>query len=180
MTYKVKLPENFEMPKTNFILAYWHRKLFSTIPIYKKMGGVYRDTYPIVSGHKDGDIATSITRKFGFGDVRGSSTRGGFNALKSSIRLLKDGKVVTITPDGPKGPMYSIQDGFVGMSYISKIPVLNLRYKVSRYWELKTWDKMIIPKPFSTIFVDMELIETDGLSKEELDKKIKEAMKKDV
>jgi lysophospholipid acyltransferase (LPLAT)-like uncharacterized protein len=179
-TYKIKLPDNFKLPNEGFIYAFWHRKLFGAIPIYKKMKGIVKNTNLMITTHKDGELLSRVTSYFGFSQVRGSSTRDGLVAFKKSIKLLANNKVVAITPDGPRGPIYNIPDGFIAIAWMSKCKVVNLRYNVSNYWKLNTWDMIVIPKPFSTITVKCDIIDPVNISKIEFTDKLKSAMREDI
>mgnify|MGYP007045097175 FL=1 len=80
-----------------------------------------------------------------------------------------------ITPDGPRGPYRSISDGSVSIAQKKDVPILLLNYEASRFWEFKSWDKMILPKPFSTIKYRISApISVKNLEKNEAKAKIQE------
>ena len=109
----------------------------------------------MISTHGDGELIARLIGYFGFSTVRGSSRRGGAKALVSALRAIDDGCDIAITPDGPKGPRYSIADGIVVISQKKDIPIVPFSYTASRYWQLSSWDKFVIPNPFSTITYTM-------------------------
>ena len=116
---------------------------------------------------------------FGIGAIRGSSSKGAVKALAQSFRELKSGTDVIITPDGPRGPYHSVADGAVVIAQKQNAQIQILNYEASKFWQLKSWDKMIIPKPFSEIsytlsppfsVTDMALEDARELIKKEMEK----------
>jgi len=159
-----------------FIMACWHGELLM-IPYaytkYKKNPHVKL----LISEHFDGNLIAKTLNFFGFETIRGSSTRGGVKALLQSIKELKNGYDLGITPDGPKGPRHEISDGIIVMAQKAKVKITLVEIKPSSYWQLNSWDKFVIPKPFGTInyyisdlidIVDMEFEEARQLLKEGL------------
>jgi len=147
---KKKIIQEQELPDSPVIVALWHGELLMVAPFYKS----YRKkphAKLIISEHFDGDLIARTLAIFGLGSIRGSSTRGGIKALLNGIKELKNGYDIGITPDGPRGPRHQVADGVVVMAQKAKIPVVCLRVGASEYWELKSWDKFMIPKPFSTL-----------------------------
>ena len=164
----------------NIIMACWHGELLM-IPYaytyYKKNPNVKL----VISEHFDGNLIAKTLNKFGFGTIRGSSTRGGVKALLEAIKSLKNASDIGITPDGPKGPRHQVHDGIVVMAQKAKKQIVLVEIKPTKYWQISSWDKFMIPKPFGTInyyisepinISDMELDEAkkiiqDGLLKNE-------------
>jgi len=133
-----------------FIMACWHGELLM-IPYaylkYKKNPHVKL----LISEHFDGDLIAKTLQFFSFETIRGSSTRGGAKALLLAIKALRDGYDLGITPDGPKGPRCEVSDGIVMMAKKAKVKVVLVKIQPTKYWQLKSWDKFIIPKPFGEI-----------------------------
>lgn len=150
-----------DIKKGNAILAFWHGEFLMLPFLYKKM----RDTpkiFVISSEHFDGELMVKLYGYYGFKTIRGSSTRGGRRVLIQAFNQLRDGYDIAITPDGPKGPYHSIADGIVAMSQKTGINIVPVRTLPNKFWELKTWDKFRIPKPFSTItYVSMPSFHID-------------------
>ncbi|WP_300732371.1 lysophospholipid acyltransferase family protein [uncultured Helicobacter sp.] len=146
-----------EYAKThNFIGAFWHGELLMLPFLYKyfqKHVSKERDKgfYIVLSHHFDASIMAKVCAMFGLKNVRGSSSRGGLKVLIDAFGLLNNGYDVALSPDGPKGPYHSIGDGVVAMSQKTGKLIIPLRVVCSRYWELKSWDKFRIPKPFSRV-----------------------------
>jgi len=161
-----------------FIMACWHGELLM-IPYaytrYRKIPHVKL----LISEHFDGNLIAKTLGFFGFETIRGSSTRGGAKALIQSIKELKSGYDLGITPDGPKGPRHEISDGIVVMAQKAKVKVTLVEIKPSSYWQLGSWDKFVIPKPFGTIrYYISDLIDIRDMEFEEARSLLKEGLLK--
>jgi len=142
------LPE--EKPQEPLIFAFWHGELLMQTFTYYK----YRNPPKLkmmISEHFDGKIIAKTNEYFGLEALHGSSTRGGVRVLINGIKALKNGFDVGITPDGPKGPRHSVSDGVILLAQKTSKKIVILNYKADNYWQLKSWDKFLIPKPFTTI-----------------------------
>ena len=118
----------------------------------------------IISDHKDGQMITDIIAHFGIGSIRGSSSKGALRAFLLAIKSINHGIDVAITPDGPRGPRHSISDGSVTIAQKTGVNIVILSYKASKFWEFNSWDKMILPKPFSKItYYISDSFSLDGL-----------------
>lgn len=146
--------KKFHAPDTlgddNFIMACWHGELL-LIPYaylrYKKNPNVKL----FISEHFDGELIAKTLSFFGFGTIRGSTTRGGAKALIKAIKDVKDGSDIGITPDGPKGPRHEVQDGIIAIAQKTKKKIVLVEIKPTKYWQLNSWDKFVIPKPFGVV-----------------------------
>jgi lysophospholipid acyltransferase (LPLAT)-like uncharacterized protein len=172
------LPSN--IPKKPFILAMWHGELLMMPLGYKKLKPNGK-LVGVISEHRDGETIKRIYRYFGVDAVRGSSTRGGVKALINAISTLKQGIDVVITPDGPKGPRHQVANGIIAMAQKTNSPIMTYSFQPSRYWQMKSWDKFIVPKPFGIIhFYISEPFYVDNISQEEARVKIKSNMMKNI
>ena len=158
-------PEKFP-----YISVTWHNRLLFfpvmfTMPIRKK-------TVAMVSASRDGQYVTDICRLFGIQSVRGSSSKKGFIAFNDALRFLKDGCNISITPDGPRGPRYKMSKGPIALASKTGYPVLPVSINYSSYWELRSWDKFQIPKPWAKVSLVLgDPIKIPGdVSEEELEK----------
>ena len=157
------------------IAVSWHGELFISPQIYREL----RKTQPtsaIISRHFDGDIIAKILNFFHILPLRGSSNRGAKRVLINSIKAIKDGQSILITPDGPKGPRHSMSDGAVALALKANLPIMVVNYQPSSYWQLNSWDRFIIPKPFSKIEIYHQIITLDNKSKDEAKKHLQSAM----
>lgn len=126
------------------ILAVWHGNMF--IPI---MEHIDSGINTLVSHHGDGEIIARILTSLGYGLVRGSSTRGGSDALKTMIRLFRKPGIMAITPDGPTGPYRELKIGAVILAQSTGVPILPTSAYTSSPKFLKSWDKFLVVKPFT-------------------------------
>ena len=103
----------------------------------------------ITSQSFDGEYIARFIQRFGYGAVRGSSTRGGVGALVEMIRLMKKGLPAGFSVDGPKGPLYFAKTGAILLAKKTGNPVMPFSVETKNHWTIKSWDKLQIPKPFS-------------------------------
>lgn len=134
----------------NVILVFWHGEFLMLPFLYKKIRKKPK-VFIIASEHFDGEIVARVFEYFGFNLLRGSSSKGGRRVLMQALSKLKDGNDAALTPDGPRGPYHSIADGVVAMAQKTGLNVVVLQTKPSSFWQLNTWDRFRIPKPFCTI-----------------------------
>jgi len=178
ITNKKEFHSPESLGETPFIMACWHGDLLMTPYAYIH----YKDdphAKIIISEHFDGNLIAKVLNKFNFGAIRGSSTRGGVKALIQAIKDLKDGYDLGITPDGPKGPRHEVSDGIVVMSQKAKVDIIFLEIKPTQFWQLNSWDKFVIPKPFGTIhYYISERVNIEGLSMEDAKVLIKNGLLK--
>ena len=130
-------------------------KLFRTVPKAKVL----------ISDHFDGQIIAGAIRFFGLTTIHGSTTRGGAKVLIQGLKSLSDGYDIGITPDGPKGPRYTVGDGVVVMAQKRQTKVIVNSCVPSSYWQLSSWDRFVIPKPFGVLnFYASEPIDLAGMT----------------
>jgi hypothetical protein len=135
------------------IFALWHNRIFTIPPIWWKTGGNGRKSVVLTSASKDGAVLSRAMEVFGLGAVRGSSSRRAVAALIGMKRSLKEGFDVCITPDGPRGPRYVFHPGVIKLAESSGAPIVPIHASYTAAWRLKSWDGLVIPKPFSRVKV---------------------------
>lgn len=143
--------ENFEQFRRRgepVIFVFWHGQLLSLVHYHRNEGIVV-----LVSDHADGEYITRVILRHGFGAARGSSTRGGVKGLKGILRAIRGGKDLAFTPDGPRGPRHVFKWGALTAAQISGAPVVPVALGADRAWYLKSWDRFMIPKPFSSLTI---------------------------
>lgn len=129
--------------------ALWHETILMSVWYHRD-----QDVHVMISPSRDGELISRIAMFFGYVPVRGSSSRGGREALNELVGHLKAGKRCAITPDGPRGPRREIKPGVLNLARMTGCPVVPFAFEAEHCWRLKSWDKFIIPKPFSrAIFV---------------------------
>lgn len=130
------------------ILAFWHDCIFPATWVWRNL-----QIRVLSSDSFDGEYTGRIIRKFGFVKVRGSSSRGAVRALLGMRKQLEEGWAVAFTIDGPKGPRYVAKPGPVVLARATSVPMVAFHIAIDDGWVLKTWDRSIIPKPFSRAFM---------------------------
>lgn len=126
------------------ILAFWHSCIFPAIYAWRNL-----QIRVMSSDSFDGEYTGRIIRKFGFVKVRGSSSKGAVRALLSMRREIEQGATVAFTIDGPRGPRYVAKPGPVVLARATGAPMAAFHIALENPWVLNTWDKSMIPKPFS-------------------------------
>jgi lysophospholipid acyltransferase (LPLAT)-like uncharacterized protein len=134
--------------------------------IFRKMG-----IRVMSSNSYDGEYMGRIIHKFGFVAVKGSSSRNAVRALLGLRRALEQGWTVAFTLDGPRGPRHKVKPGPVALARSSGLALTVFHAAVDRAWVLNTWDRLMIPKPFSRVLVRVgKLIPVpEGATDEDLD-----------
>jgi len=137
--------QNLERQGKRAIYAFWHAHML--LPAYV---GRQRNVKVLISQHRDGEYIAQIVQKLGYSVARGSTTRGGAKALLKMIKKIKEESIsLAITPDGPKGPRFIAQSGAILLGQKTQYPIIPVMIYLAKYWELPSWDRFCIPKPFS-------------------------------
>ena len=126
------------------IYAVWHGRLLLLPYLYG-----HRGSRVLASRSRDGELVARWIRRFGLEPVRGSSTRGGGEALRLLTRALRSGHEVVVVPDGPKGPREVLKPGVIALARLTGAPIVPMALGASREWRLRSWDEFRIPKPFA-------------------------------
>lgn len=165
-----------EVPNEPAIMALWHGDLFFIPFIYFKIRKK-PDVSMVISEHFDGQIIAKTNSYLKLKSIYGSSTRSGAKVLISAMRVLRNGGDVGITPDGPKGPRHEVAEGIIIMAQKTNSKIVVLSCVPKSYWQLKSWDKFTIPKPFTRVdLYASEPIDITGMQREEARALIKEQM----
>ena len=126
------------------IYCFWHRAMIASAYHFRNMHiGI------MISRSFDGECIARIVEKLGFRPVRGSSSRGGAGALMGMRQELELGHPAVFTADGPRGPLYVAKRGPVLLAHKTGYKICCFHVAVERAWILKSWDRMMVPKPFS-------------------------------
>lgn len=134
------------------IFCSWHNRLGLSMTIWRRFSrGQIRSSglVALISASHDGGVLARALRYFNVEAVRGSSSRRGPQALLELSSYTERGYSVAITPDGPRGPCYSIRDGIIALGQISGLPILPVSTYVRRKITLKSWDRFQVPLPFA-------------------------------
>jgi lysophospholipid acyltransferase (LPLAT)-like uncharacterized protein len=139
------IPESYHRQGRPFIICFWHNRL-----VMAPCAWVWdKPLFVLISLHPDAQLISSIVSFFGIGSVRGSPSQNGTTALMKMIRLLREGKSVGITPDGPRGPRYEVRAGIEVLARLAKADILPFTYAARRYRALRSWDMLRIAWPFT-------------------------------
>lgn len=139
----------------SIILCFWHNRILGiTIAFLRLYPTMQRKGVTVLtSPSKDGEILAQIMAGFHMGAIRGSSSRRGSQAMRELVRAVEKGADIAVTPDGPRGPCYKLGPGVVFLAQTTGTRILPVHAEFSRCIRLKSWDRFIIPLPFSTISV---------------------------
>lgn len=130
------------------LFAFWHDQLLPLVHVHRDEGAVV-----LVSQHADGEYVARVLQRKGFGTVRGSSTRGGARGLRELLRAAREGRDLAVTPDGPRGPRHRVKEGAIVAAQLSGHAVIPLGVAASSAWRFDSWDRFMVPRPFSRIQV---------------------------
>ena len=139
------IPESLHGAGKPFILTFWHGRLLMMPYSWRRASLVNM----LISGHRDGRLISQTVGHFGIDTVVGSTSRGGAQAPRHLIRLMRKGGVVGITPDGPRGPRMRVGEGTVALARLSGVPIVPSTFAASRRRIMGSWDRFVLPLPFS-------------------------------
>ena len=130
------------------IYALWHGRLLP-LTYYHRGRGIAA----IISRSEDGEYIARVVEGWGYSTVRGSTSRGGSSALRGLVKAARDGRSLAITPDGPRGPRQRLQPGVITVAQLTGLPIVPLAGGCTRAWWPGSWDRFLVPKPFSRVTV---------------------------
>jgi lysophospholipid acyltransferase (LPLAT)-like uncharacterized protein len=156
-------------PQQKILWPFWHETILAGVWWFRHVG-----VHVMISSSRDGELIATLAKFLGYTPVRGSSTRGGQEAAKEMVEYINQGKPCAITPDGPRGPRRQMKMGTVQIARLTGCSVVPYGFAAEHAWRLRSWDRFIIPKPFTRgVFVYGEPIqvpEREGNEKEYLEK----------
>lgn len=157
-------------PRGTFILL-WHNRLALALAGFQRVGGHIPYT-GLVSASGDGAFLSQVMHAFGVRTARGSSSKRAVEATRELLAALTDGRNIVVTPDGPRGPLYTVKDGTAELGrHAQRVFVAGL--KVSRAWQLNSWDRFLIPQPFATLTIDLAEMPKENLTAPALEQKLR-------
>jgi len=133
-----------------FLIPLWHNRI-AMMP-YAWVEEIGR-LWVIASAHRDGQLVSGSLGRFGFGVVLVDSKKGGSGPTRQMIKLLSQGQCIGITPDGPRGPRMRVRTGTILLAAMAQVPMVPVTYSVTRRRMLNSWDRFVVPLPFSRIEV---------------------------
>lgn len=126
--------------------TFWHYSIIYVLYHMRKYSGT-----AMVSASRDGEYIARLAEKFGFATVRGSKNNKGVEGLKAMLRAMRKGSNAAIVADGSQGPPRIVQAGSIFLASRTGAPIVPMAYAASGYFIINSWDRTIIPKPFSHI-----------------------------
>lgn len=139
-------------PKEKIIFAIWHNRLALSLILYHRYVARLdrrRRMAALVSASRDGGLLARVLEHFNVEPVRGSSSRRGARALRELVTCGEEGYDLAITPDGPRGPCYQVQEGVVATAQLTGLAIVPTVYHLNWKIRLKSWDRFQIPLPFA-------------------------------
>ena len=130
------------------IFCFWHQCVLPCTFYYRRTGATI-----IVSRSFDGELITRILELFGFHTTRGSSSRGAREGLLGLKQVIASGHPAIFTADGPRGPIYRTKMGPIKLAHISGARIGAFHLEPKRAWTMHSWDRFLVPKPFTRIVV---------------------------
>lgn len=178
---EVEAYKDFETAYQNkppLIAAFWHNRIFLFSYLISNLWREL-DFVAMVSQSFDGEYITRAAQRLGYGIVRGSSTRGGRDASREMLDLLKQDLMMALTVDGPKGPKYKAKKGAVKLAQISGVPIIPTLIECKNYLQLNSWDNLQIPYPFTQakVFVGTPIFVSKKINENEFENKLEEVQK---
>ncbi len=140
--------QHLDAPGPAPILALWHGRILPGAWFLRHRGIVV-----LTSQNFDGEWIARIIERFGFRTARGSSSRNARAAMRQLIRDTRSGRPAAFTLDGPRGPALVAKPGAVWLAMATGHPIVPFHIEAARFWELRSWDRGQIPKPFSRIAI---------------------------
>lgn len=148
-------------------IVLWHNRLFLSPEFFRRYR-TRRRVYGLVSASKDGAWLAAFYRMIGIHPVRGSSSNLGREAARVLIEKMREGHDIGITPDGPRGPMYTVEPGVLVVTRRLQAPMVLLGAEFTRAWRLRSWDRFYIPVPFTRVKLRSAVLPPTGEAGEKL------------
>lgn len=135
-----------EAVQTGCLALLWHGRGLSLVPLFRG----HRATI-LVSPGDDGQLIADLLESWGFETISGSTRHGASTALREMLRVLRRGRNIVVTPDGPPGPAHTVTSAMAFLSRGTGYPIVPLGMGIHRAWRLSSYDRYTIPKPFARV-----------------------------
>jgi lysophospholipid acyltransferase (LPLAT)-like uncharacterized protein len=130
------------------IYCFWHQCVLPCTVYFRHSHAVI-----LISKSYDGELITRILKMFGFDAVRGSSSRSAREGLLGLAHIVQSGRTAIFTADGPRGPIYQTKMGPIKLAQMTGAPIGAFHLEPEHAWVMGSWDKFLVPKPFTRICV---------------------------
>jgi lysophospholipid acyltransferase (LPLAT)-like uncharacterized protein len=144
------------------VLFLWHNRLFLAGEWHHRFRK-QRQCFGLISASRDGAWLETVYGWAGIRPIRGSQNRRGSQAVRELVKVVKSGNDVGITPDGSRGPKYDAKTGAIALARITKKPILLLSFEYSKCFRFNSWDKFVVPFPFSKVIVRTRVLSREKL-----------------
>jgi len=128
------------------LFTFWHNRVIAMPPAAHG-----RRVCIMISQSRDGEIASRVLQRWNIRAVRGSASRGGTSGSLQLLRAFRNGDSIAVVPDGPRGPRYEVKPGVVHLARATGAPLYPVSCGVTRFLQIRSWDRLIIPLPFATL-----------------------------
>ena len=142
-------PTNHKNP---LLWCLWHNRIAGTLMARRRIFG-WRKGAVLTSASHDGAALAAVAKVMGLESIRGSSSRRGSAALREMVRAVGCGLDICVTPDGPRGPRYQLSPGLIKLAQVTRSPVMAVHIHFGSAFRLKTWDRFVLPLPFSKLTI---------------------------
>jgi lysophospholipid acyltransferase (LPLAT)-like uncharacterized protein len=141
-----KIIDPFRDKDKGVIFCFWHCYILILSYVFRNIG-----VKAVVSSSKDGDRVTAVAQRWNHDTIRGSSSLHGMAVLRQCVRELRRRQNIVLIPDGPRGPREIVKPGIAQIAFLANAPVFPVIAIPEKFWRLNSWDRFMIPKPFSKI-----------------------------
>lgn len=136
-----------DQPGEASVWCFWHRCLLPAACFFRGRPC----TTLLISASFDGELISRTIERMGYETVRGSSSRAGAGGLRALARAIRDGATAVIPGDGPRGPRYVLKPGITKLAQLTRLPINSFYLLPQRAWVIRSWDALLVPKPFSRV-----------------------------
>lgn len=143
--------EHYEKNQLGLVIGFWHENVLMVPWLMRNRG-----FGAMVSDSRDGEYIARTGLLFGSIMIRGSSSKGATRATRAALRFVRNGNIMSLTPDGPRGPAHVLQTGVLWLSALAPAPIMPVHVEVDRQWRFGSWDGQKLPRPFANIHVFMQ------------------------
>lgn len=134
-----------------YVLTLWHGQIFYIFYHCRKLSGLNL----LISPSQDGDILAGLAKLLGYSVIRGSSFKKAVPSARSLIKVLRRGGSIAIIADGSRGPRCQVQPGLLQIAGITETPVIPVAFSAKHKWVLNSWDRFVLPLPFTRCTVNV-------------------------
>lgn len=138
-----------DQPGEASVWCFWHRCLLPAACFFQDRPR----TTLLISASFDGELISRTIERMGYETVRGSSSRAGAGGLRAMARAVRNGATAVIPGDGPRGPRYVLKPGITKLAQLTGLPVNTFYLLPQRAWVMRSWDALLVPKPFSRVLM---------------------------